>query len=497
MLEATRALRALRVSSLPAREWESRLRSAVQRSCELRRVVGLLTERQERAGGGHLHGLVAGEMLEVRPAATAVEPASLASEAEPPSDADEDRSSDADEDRPSDAAAPPPATSEPPSVAAAPPSDTIEPPSVAAAATPRPLAPAEDHDEAKATSSSSIERDESKADEKKEEEDTTRGGGATETTRGGAASRTPRGGGATETTRGGAATETPRGTESPRGGAVSEPMRAETDTTRGGVVTETRGAAESKEEEPRRASVGDAQVAALLGRLGLAALAQRFADELIDAATLRLLTVEDLECMRIPPAAAQAVVREVAAAGSKKLVIDEVLDNAEEHQAKIQSELDEHRAELARLKHVLARSIPETLVCPISRDAGVLITGRGDAAAPTWIFRGDESRRRRGSDVNIPRSRSQRRPGYDVDISRVHAILRCEIMKEPVVAADGHTYERVCIEQWLASGKTTSPMTGEVLEHVMLTRNHNTKSTIVAFLDEARELGRAVEADSE
>ena len=30
------------------------------------------------------------------------------------------------------------------------------------------------------------------------------------------------------------------------------------------------------------------------------------------------------------------------------------------------------------------------------------LTNRGDAAAATWIFRGDESRRRRGRDVDIP-----------------------------------------------------------------------------------------------
>ena len=70
-------------------------------------------------------------------------------------------------------------------------------------------------------------------------------------------------------------------------------------------------------------------------------------------------------------------------------------------------------------------------------------------------------------------------------------------MKEPVVAADGHTYERCCLEQWLASGKTTSPMTGEALEDLKLRPNHNTRSMIVAFLDEARELGRALDAESE
>ena len=29
-------------------------------------------------------------------------------------------------------------------------------------------------------------------------------------------------------------------------------------------------------------------------------------------------------------------------------------------------------------------------------------TGRGDAAAAAWIFRGHESRRRRGRDMDIP-----------------------------------------------------------------------------------------------
>ena len=45
--------------------------------------------------------------------------------------------------------------------------------------------------------------------------------------------------------------------------------------------------------------------------------------------------------------------------------------------------------------------------------------GRGAAAATTWIFRGHESRRRRGNDVNIPRTRVAAPPrlrrGYSAD----------------------------------------------------------------------------------
>ena len=45
-------------------------------------------------------------------------------------------------------------------------------------------------------------------------------------------------------------------------------------------------------------------------------------------------------------------------------------------------------------------------------------TGRGDAAAATWIFGGHESRRRRGYDVDIRRTRvaATPRPGYSVDV---------------------------------------------------------------------------------
>ena len=64
----------------------------------------------------------------------------------------------------------------------------------------------------------------------------------------------------------------------------------------------------------------------------------------------------------------------------------------------------------------------------VPRDVDGLRTGRGAAAAAAWIFRGgarptaargrfrgDESRRRRGRDVDIPRG-SRRRRGRDVDI---------------------------------------------------------------------------------
>ena len=49
--------------------------------------------------------------------------------------------------------------------------------------------------------------------------------------------------------------------------------------------------------------------------------------------------------------------------------------------------------------------------------------------------------------------------------------ITTEVMSDPVMAADGHAYERSAIQRWLAT-KSTSPLTGGALEHPYLTPNH-------------------------
>ncbi|KAJ1456495.1 hypothetical protein M885DRAFT_169201 [Pelagophyceae sp. CCMP2097] len=51
------------------------------------------------------------------------------------------------------------------------------------------------------------------------------------------------------------------------------------------------------------------------------------------------------------------------------------------------------------------------------------------------------------------------------------------LMRVPVIAADGHTYDRSAIERWLSS-HDSSPRTGQALEHRMLVPNHNLKRLI-------------------
>ena len=49
--------------------------------------------------------------------------------------------------------------------------------------------------------------------------------------------------------------------------------------------------------------------------------------------------------------------------------------------------------------------------------------------------------------------------------------LTMEVMTDPVITADGQTYERTEIEKWFALGNRTSPLTGEELPSTNLLPN--------------------------
>lgn len=52
-------------------------------------------------------------------------------------------------------------------------------------------------------------------------------------------------------------------------------------------------------------------------------------------------------------------------------------------------------------------------------------------------------------------------------------------MNDPVMCADGHTYDREAIEAWFLS-HNTSPLTNERLQHKKLLRNHVLRNLIQA-----------------
>lgn len=51
-------------------------------------------------------------------------------------------------------------------------------------------------------------------------------------------------------------------------------------------------------------------------------------------------------------------------------------------------------------------------------------------------------------------------------------------MKDPVLAADGFTYERIAIQEWLKRSQD-SPVTGRPLEHTFLTPNNGLRHLLL------------------
>uniref|UniRef100_A0A3B4YYP2 WD repeat, SAM and U-box domain-containing protein 1 n=1 Tax=Stegastes partitus TaxID=144197 RepID=A0A3B4YYP2_9TELE len=56
-----------------------------------------------------------------------------------------------------------------------------------------------------------------------------------------------------------------------------------------------------------------------------------------------------------------------------------------------------------------------------------------------------------------------------------------ELMKDPVIAADGYSYERECIESWIRGKNKTSPMTNLPLQTTLLTPNRSLKTAITRW----------------
>ena len=74
---------------------------------------------------------------------------------------------------------------------------------------------------------------------------------------------------------------------------------------------------------------------------------------------------------------------------------------------------------------------------------------------------------RRGTEA-LPADVRARAPNY---MDSFHCPLTMEVMRDPVITADGQTYERAEIESWFALGKRTSPLTGAELPSTHVTPN--------------------------
>ena len=65
-----------------------------------------------------------------------------------------------------------------------------------------------------------------------------------------------------------------------------------------------------------------------------------------------------------------------------------------------------------------------------------------------------------------------------------------EVMADPVITADGHSYERSCIAMWFALGNSTSPVTNAALESRSLMPNHALRKAIESFLVDNADVAR-------
>jgi hypothetical protein len=63
-----------------------------------------------------------------------------------------------------------------------------------------------------------------------------------------------------------------------------------------------------------------------------------------------------------------------------------------------------------------------------------------------------------------------------------------ELMRDPVLASDGFSYERAAIGKWFSLGKRTSPITNEPLECTAIFPNRALKSTIQDYVVHQRQL---------
>ena len=66
------------------------------------------------------------------------------------------------------------------------------------------------------------------------------------------------------------------------------------------------------------------------------------------------------------------------------------------------------------------------------------------------------------------------------DSSELNCPITHDLFEDPVLAADGHTYERAAIQQLITRGNLRSPMTNERLAHSNLTANRTVKKLVGA-----------------
>lgn len=93
--------------------------------------------------------------------------------------------------------------------------------------------------------------------------------------------------------------------------------------------------------------------------------------------------------------------------------------------------------------------------------------------------------------IVVARPRKEPKPSLPSHLLNGHSSLpreffcpiTCDVMTDPVVAVDGHTYELDAIQRWFKGGHNTSPMTKEELQSLLLVPNRAIRAQIIAAND--------------
>ena len=101
----------------------------------------------------------------------------------------------------------------------------------------------------------------------------------------------------------------------------------------------------------------------------------------------------------------------------------------------------------------------------------------GQCASPSYPIRTYESSRL-SCTIFAPTERSVWLFVHTGELDALTCPLTLEPLVDPVITADGQTYECAAIKAWFACGKKTSPLTGAVLPHLEVIPNTALKKAI-------------------
>ena len=115
-------------------------------------------------------------------------------------------------------------------------------------------------------------------------------------------------------------------------------------------------------------------------------------------------------------------------------------------------------------------------------------TGTGTGTAATTATERRERRTEGKAEEKTKKKEAEEQEGELGRLETLKAVcveiytcpITLRLMREPVMLADGHSYERAAIETWLARSNV-SPITNLPLQHTMYTSNHALRAAIEAL----------------